>query len=125
MLGYPPLFNQCIGHIFIIILNDFNIELEISSTIVFNKLTKNELINLVLQLKTEKEALQAERQLLGDIENRVIALERRQYLHEQYGRRESVEISGIPVVENQNLEDEVIKVYNEAKVQVFGRQLKK
>ena len=47
------------------------------------------------------------------------------YLHEQYGRRESVEISGIPVVENQNLEDEVIKVYNEAKVNVFGRQLKK
>ena len=92
---------------------------------LLNKLTKSDLINLVLQLKTEKEALEAERKILCDVENRVVALERRQYLHEQYGRRESVEISGIPVVENQNLEDEVIKVYNEAKVNVFGRQLKK
>ena len=64
---------------------------------ISNKLTKSDLINLVLQLKTEKEALQVVRQLLSDIGNCVIALERSQYLYEQYGRRESVEISGIPV----------------------------
>ena len=91
-----------------------------------NKLTKNDLINLVLQLNAEKQAMEEERKLLHEINIRVIALERSQYLHEQYGRRESVEITGIPTtVGIHNLEDEVIKVYNAAEVQVFGRQLMK
>ena len=45
-------------------------------------------------------------------------------LYLQYGRRESVEITGIPTsVKQEELENEVIKVYNEAGVKVFGRSV--
>lgn len=93
---------------------------------VLEKFKKNELIELVLQLQTEKDALKEERESLQIIKARVTELERSQYLYEQYARRESVEISGIPTsVAINDLEDAVIDVYNRAKVQVFGRELQK
>ena len=86
------------------------------------QLQKNQLVSLVLQLQKESIALKQQKE--GDLEKRVIALERSQFLYEQYGRRESVEITGIPSnIEQKDLENEVIKVFNEAKVQVHGRPL--
>ena len=90
------------------------------------KFKKGELIELVMQLQTEKEALKEEKESLQKITSRVVELERSQYLYEQYARRESVEVSGIPTtVKIDDLEDAVIDVYNRAKVQVFGRELRK
>ena len=87
-----------------------------------NSFKKNQLVSLVLQLQKESIALKQQKE--GDLEKRVIALERSQFLYEQYGRRESVEITGIPSnIEQKDLENEVIKVFNEAKVQVHGRPL--
>ena len=93
---------------------------------VLEKMKKAELVELVLQLKAEKEAIQEDRKHLGDLTNRIVELERSQFLYEQYGRREAIEITGIPTdIEVNKLEDEVIKVYNTANVQVFGRGLRK
>ena len=88
-----------------------------------NTFEKPELINLIMQLENEKEELKSGE--LNNIIERVTKLERSQYLYEQYGRRESIEISGIPDnIEQKNLEDEVIKVFKEAKVEVHGRELR-
>ena len=58
------------------------------------------------------------------LDDRVIALERSHYLYLQYGRRESIEITGIPEqVKQEDLEKEVEKIYNEIKVEVHGRQM--
>ena len=86
---------------------------------------KNELIEIIKELNKEKQHLKA--QLLdnrSDIEGRITELERSHYLYLQYGRRESVEITGIPdTVEQKDLEEEVIKVYDAANVKVHGRSL--
>ena len=93
---------------------------------VLEKFKKNELIDLVLQLQTEKDALKEEKESLQKITSRVVELERSQYLYEQYARRESIEISGIPTsVKTDDLEDAVIEVYNQANVKVFGREVTK
>ena len=61
---------------------------------------------------------------LKEVKDNIIELERSHFLYLQYGRRESVEITGIPTnIKQENLEDEVIKVYQEAGVQLFGRQV--
>ena len=96
------------------------------NTDVLDRMKKNELIDLVIQLQAEKEAIKEEQKQLVDLNKRVIELERSQYLYEQYGRRESIEISGIPTtVTIERLEEEVIKVYKAAKVEIFGRELRK
>ena len=57
---------------------------------------------------------------------RLYFLERNSYMHEQYGRRESFEIVGIPKsVSNETLEDEVIDILNEANVKVEGDSITK
>ena len=86
---------------------------------------KDELVSLVLQLQEEKmEIAKNLVDLNRNLESRVVALERSQFLYEQYGRRESLEITGIPKRVDQNaLEDEVIKIFNEAKVEVHGKKL--
>ena len=93
---------------------------------VLDKMKKAELVELVMQLQVEKNTIKEELESLQVISSRVIELERSQYLYEQYGRRESVEITGIPpTVKIEDLEDAVIDVYNKAEVKVFGRELEK
>ena len=57
----------------------------------------------------------------------MIEIERSQYLYQQYGRRESVKITGIPpnigVRKNDVLETALINVYNKAGVKVHGKEL--
>ena len=87
---------------------------------------KNQLIELVLELQKEKEDLKKQQTYMEDVMTRVVQLERSHYLYEQYGRRESIEISGIPVnIEQDELENAVIEIYKEAKAEIHGRQLKR
>ena len=91
-----------------------------------NKFKKDELIELIFQLQKEKNIIKLESEAMKSITDRVTELERSHYLYMQYGRRESVEITGIPdEIEQNNLEDEVLNIYTEAKVEIFGRRLEK
>ena len=100
-----------------------------STTFDVNKLNnfkKAELVELVVQLQKEKEILQTESKFMKNISQRVTELERSHNLYLQYGRRESVEISGIPTdVKDEDLEEAVLRVYEEAGVEVDGTKLKK
>ena len=56
---------------------------------------------------------------------RLYHLERNQHLYQQYGRRESSEVVGIPEnIDNDHLEDEVIEIMKEAKVSLNRQPLK-
>ena len=57
---------------------------------------------------------------------RLYHLERNHYMHLQYGRRDSVEIFGIPQdVKDQRLEEDVIDILKEAEVRVNRQSPKK
>ena len=92
---------------------------------VLNEFKKDHLIKLVIELQKEKKELASRiDDRLKEVKDNIIELERSHFLYLQYGRRESVEITGIPTnIKQENLEDEVIKVYQEAGVQLFGRQV--
>ena len=89
---------------------------------------KEELIEMVIVLQQEKNMLKIERaetkKETKSIVDRVTELERSHFLYLQYSRRESVEITGIPAdIDHKNLEKEVLKIYNEAKVEVHGNKI--
>lgn len=85
---------------------------------VLNTFEKEQLVKLVMELQREKKELE------GFKDQRMIDLERSHFLYLQYGRRESIEISGIPKnIEEKKLQKEVIKIYKEAEVTVEGREL--
>ena len=89
-----------------------------------NSFKKLELINIILELQKEKGIIRSEVSNLSSIEKRVIELERSHALYLQYNRTNSVEITGIPEdVEQKDLECQVIKIYDEAEVDVHGRSL--
>ena len=91
-----------------------------------NNMNKDELVEIIVQMQKEKNDLLQQQIVINNMNVRVVALERSQYLYEQYGRRESIEISGIPeTVQSFHLEDEVIKIYNEANVKVHDNLLTK
>ena len=91
-----------------------------------SEFTKEELINLVLKLRNENSTLKDDKAFIERTNKRLENLEREQNLSLQYNRRDSVEITGIPGnIENADLEDEVIKVFNKAKVVVNGVKLDK
>ena len=83
------------------------------------KFSKGELIELVRELQAEKNRLKEQNHYFNNLQDRVVDLERSQFLFEQYGRRESIEITGIPdSVAQKDLQGEVIQVFKEAKVAV-------
>ena len=85
---------------------------------------KAELVEIVLEMQKEKNTLKKQVISIADITNRVIELERSHALYLQYSRRNCIEITGIPeTVEQRKLEEEVIKIYNEADVKVHGKKL--
>ena len=87
-----------------------------------DKLGKQELIEMIVKLKGEVSKQNEDFKKLTNL--RLYNLERSQYMYEQYGRRESLEISGIPVtISNEKLEEEVIGIFEEAKVKVHGKSL--
>ena len=87
---------------------------------------KGELIDLINQLRTENIALKAAQELFLQQSERIEKLERSFYLQQQYVRRDTIEITGIPAtVEQVQLENEVIKIYNAAGVVVDSDAVKK
>ena len=85
---------------------------------------KPQLIKLIMELQKEKTDIKKQLADMKSMEDRMVTLERSHYLYLQYGRRESIEITGIPEqIQTKDLEKEVIKVYQEARVEIHGRQL--
>ena len=88
-----------------------------------NQFKKPQLIELVIELQRDKEVLKTQQDSQSILVERITELERSHFLYEQYGRRECIEITGIPTdIAQEDLEEQVIKIYNEAKVEVHGRE---
>lgn len=105
-----------------------------------DKLNKKQLVDLIVILKDENATLkkydnfmeesnafmEEASNFMAEADKRMESYERNLNLHMQYNRRESVEITGIPeTVENYQLEDQVINIYNAAGIHVHGRRLNK
>ena len=87
-------------------------------------LDKSQLINMVLGLRKEVASITEDFKKLMNL--RFYHLERSHYMNLQYGRRDTVEITGIPDdVNDDALEDEVIDLFKEAKVHVNRQPIKK
>ena len=91
---------------------------------ILGDLKKPQLVEIILELQKEKNSLKLQSNNIGEISDRSTDLERSHFLYLQYGRRSSIEISGIPPeVEQNDLEKHVIKIFREAKVEVQGKYL--
>ena len=87
-------------------------------------LDKDQLIHMVLSLQQTISKLHEDFQKVNNL--RFYHLERRLNMSEQYSRRDSLEITGIPRdVEHDQLEDEVIEIFKDAKVSLNRQPLKK
>ena len=88
-----------------------------------NSLEKNQLIDVILNLKGELTKMTNDFIKITNL--RLYHLERSANMYQQYGRRESFEIVGIPQnVSDDQLEDEVIQIMKEAKVSVNRQNMK-
>ena len=89
-----------------------------------NSLTKKELIELINGLKTENSVLKELQIYINQSNEKLEKLEREQNRHIQYQMRDTIEISGIPTSVKQNdLEGEVLKIFETAGVEVNGYKL--
>ena len=96
------------------------------STDNLSSLNKKQLVELVSSLQKENASLKKFNDFIIEATTKVENLERRLNLHEQYYRRESVEITGISAdVPQGALEDKVLEMFDTAKVEVHGRSLRK
>ena len=87
-------------------------------------LEKAQLIRIINQLRGDLSKQTDDFRKLTNL--RLYNLERSQYMYQQYGRRESFEISGIPEeITDDKLEDEVIEIMKDAKVQINRQPLRK
>ena len=85
----------------------------------------NELLNLkdviIKNLQVENERL---RKKVNVLENKILTLESEHNSLEQYGRRNNIEITGIPdSVPDQNLEEKVVDILNEISVNVSSKDI--
>ena len=79
---------------------------------VLGDLKKPQLVEIILELQKEKTSLKAQACNNDGITDRITDLERSHYLYLQYGRRSTVEITGIPEeVEHNDLEKHVIAIW--------------
>ena len=89
-----------------------------------NSLTKKELIELINGLRTEKLVLKELQSYMNQSNERLEKLESEQNRHIQYQMRDTIEITGIPTsVKQDDLEGEVLKKFDTARVEVNGRKL--
>ena len=85
---------------------------------------KPQLVEIIQQLQREKAQLAEQSQIAAGFGDRLVELERSHYLYLQYGRRSTLEITGIPAeVDQKDLEDHVINMFQEAQVKVHGKAL--
>ena len=86
--------------------------------------TKNQLMEMVKKLAAENALLMEVHDYMESSNKRLDKLEREQNLSLQYSRRDTIEVTGIPAnVVSQNLEEEVVKIYEKAGVQINGKRL--
>ena len=79
---------------------------------------------MIINLRTEVKTINDDFKKIMNL--RMYHIERSHFMHLQYGRRDTVEITRIPEnVPDTALEDEVIDILKEAKVQVNRQPLKK
>ena len=96
-----------------------------STAILANLSSKNktQLIEMVKELTSENESLKAIHKIMEDTNKRMEKIEREMNRSLQYNRRSSVEITGIPSdIQTNNLEKEVIKIFEAAEVSVHGKK---
>ena len=85
---------------------------------------KPQLVEMILELQKEKNTLISQALDIAKIDERVTEQERSLNLYLQYGRRNSVEVTGIPAeVKQEDLEDHIIKIFDTAQVKVHGKSL--
>ena len=90
-----------------------------------NSLSKANLIKMIEDLKIENTVLKEMHEVMLATNRRLEKLEREQNLNFQYQRRDTIEISGIPpTVKQEDLEGEIVKIYEAAGVEVDGKKLK-
>ena len=85
----------------------------------------NELLNLkdviIKNLQVENKRL---RKIVNVLENKILTLQSEHNSLEQYGRRNNIEITGIPdSVPDQNLEEKVVDILNEITVNVSPKDI--
>ena len=86
-------------------------------------LNKKHLIDMVLTLTNTVSKLQEDYKKVINL--RLYNLERNMNMSQQYHRRDTLEISGIPsTVKNDEIENEVIEIFKEAKMTVNHQNLK-
>ena len=91
-----------------------------------NSKSKAQLVDMVKKLTAENAVLKEVQKFMEMTNKRLESLEREQYKMQQYSRRDTIEISGIPTsIEQNGLEDEVIKIFEAADVFVHGEGLRK
>ena len=91
---------------------------------ILNEFKKPQLVEIIHQLQKEKAQLREATNISAGINERLVELERSHYLYLQYGRRSTLEISGIPdSVKQEDLEEHIINIFNEAQVKVHGKAL--
>ena len=89
-----------------------------------NNKSKSQLMDLVKSLTSENTALKEIVRIMESTNERLEKLEREQNKSLQYLRRDTIEISGIPSEIHQNeLEKEILKVFQAAEVKVHGENL--
>ena len=88
-----------------------------------NSLDKDQLVDLVKNLRDELKKKDDDFRKLVNL--RLYLIEWNQNILKQYGRRDTIEITGIPEgIEQKNLEQEVIDIFREAKVAVNRQHIK-
>ena len=91
---------------------------------VLDALNKQQLIQMVLNLNQTISKLHEDFQRVTNL--RLYHLERNLCMSQQYNRRDTLEIIGIPMhVEEQQMEDEIIEIFKDAKVTVNRQNIKK
>ena len=86
-------------------------------------LSKERLIEIILSVNEKNEKLKDDYQKIINL--RLYHLERDLNMSLQYSRRDTIEITGIPpVIEDQDLEKEVIEIFRDAKVVVDKQPIK-
>ena len=87
---------------------------------------KSDLIKMINTLREENESLKALQALYLKQSERIEKLERQFYLNQQYQGRNTIEVTGIPETVAQNqLENEIVKIYAAAQVVVDGDALER
>ena len=86
--------------------------------------SKKQLIEMIEQLSDENTVLKEFHSFMVATNERFVLLEKSLNKSLQYSRRDTIEISGIPLqVSHYKLEDEVIKIFEAAEVTVHGKKL--